>query len=284
VITPSFNQGTFLEKTIQSVLCQEYSDLEFIIVDGGSTDGSVGIIKKYEVGISYWVSEPDNGQSHAINKGFKKSTGTILCWLNSDDYLLPGALHLMARMYHDNPESDVFVGAGQFVDAHERVLSTEIPPATLNIKTLLDWHEGGRIMQASCFFTRSAWQSCGPLDMCLHYAMDLDLWLKFAARFMFACTEQIVSSARLHPDAKTTENANLALVDSCLVLLKHGGESQARTCLENMAARLTWNEYYVGLITDSKLFRLLAPMARYFFGSDMKWKEFSSPNRFKNGG
>ena len=91
-------------------------------------------------------------------------------------------------------------------------------------------------------------------------------------------------AARLHPDAKTTENANRALVDSCLVLIRHGGEAQARACLENMAGRLAWNEYYVSLIIDSTLFKLLAPLVRYLFGSDKKWKELSSSRRFKNSG
>jgi len=279
IVTPSYNQGKFLEETIKSVLGQEYPELEYIIIDGGSCDDSVDIIRSYGNLLSYWVSERDSGQSDAINKGFERSSGSILCWLNSDDYLLPGALHEIAQRYSDNPECDVFVGLGQFISPDGNVIATEPLDKTPDLLSLLNWHEGGRIMQPSCFFTRRAWLACGPLDTSLNYAMDLDLWLKFAENFKFNSIQRAMSCARLHSEAKTTANSNRALVDSCIVLLKHGGEEQARRCLEKMAARLTWNEHYVSLVTNSRLFKLLAPVVRSFLGSGNKWEEVNQGGR-----
>lgn len=115
IVTPSFNQGKYLEKTILSVLEQDYPNLEYIIIDGGSTDNSVEIIKKYEKHLAYWVSEPDRGQSHAINKGFGHATGEILGWLNSDDYYAPGAPQAIAEAFLANPDVGAIVGAGEFL-------------------------------------------------------------------------------------------------------------------------------------------------------------------------
>src|SRR5262245_32047801 len=116
IITPSYNQAHFLETCITSVLSQEYSDLEYIIIDGGSTDGSVEIIKKYENQITFWVSEPDEGQSHAINKGFQRATGAIVAWLNSDDFYLPGALTAVAEAHRSAPHASFYFGDGWRVD------------------------------------------------------------------------------------------------------------------------------------------------------------------------
>src|SRR5258707_6129118 len=115
VVTPSFNQGAYLERTICSVLDQKYPNLEYLVIDGGSTDESVEIIKRYERHLTYWVSEPDTGQSNAINKGFARTTGTILAWLNSDDRYLPETLGAVAAAAAAHPDADVFVGTGELV-------------------------------------------------------------------------------------------------------------------------------------------------------------------------
>ena len=110
IVTPSFNQGKYIEQTIQSVLSQNYPNLEYIIIDGGSTDGTVEIIKKYEQQLTYWISEPDKGQTDAINKGFAKCTGEIFNWINSDDYYSPNSLHIVAEVFSENPTAKVVCG------------------------------------------------------------------------------------------------------------------------------------------------------------------------------
>src|ERR1700682_3938734 len=129
IVTPSFNQGPFLERTIRSVLDENYPALEYIIVDGGSTDESVAIIKRYERHLAYWVSEPDAGQSNAINKGLNRATGTILTWLNSDDYYMPGTLDSIATAAVAHPEAGAYVGAGDVVDASGTVILHQVPPS-----------------------------------------------------------------------------------------------------------------------------------------------------------
>ncbi len=129
IVPSSYNQGQFLEETVLSVLNQNYPNLEHIIIDGGSTDNSVDIIKKYEDQLAYWVSEKDKGQTHAINKGFKHSNGEILNWLNSDDLLAPGALHVIAEEFSKNPRVDFFFGDFTIIDKEGRVIfSRKSPP------------------------------------------------------------------------------------------------------------------------------------------------------------
>jgi glycosyltransferase involved in cell wall biosynthesis len=122
IVTPSFNQGTFLEKTIQSVLSQDYSNLEYIIIDGGSTDNSVEIIKKYAERLSYWVSKPDAGQSDAINKGFRKASGDICAWINSDDVYYPGVLTMIAASFEEHPSVDLLYGYHNDVNEKDEVI------------------------------------------------------------------------------------------------------------------------------------------------------------------
>ena len=122
IVTPSLNQAKFLEKTIQSVLAQNYSDLEYIIIDGGSTDGSVEIIKKYQDKIAYWVSEKDRGQSHGINKGFALATGDIFAWLNSDDTYMPGALHTVAEYFSKDSDLDFLYGDVNLINEKSIIL------------------------------------------------------------------------------------------------------------------------------------------------------------------
>jgi len=131
IVTPSFNQGTYLEKTIRSVLLQGYPNLEYIIIDGGSTDQSVEIIKKYESWVDFWVSEEDRGQSHAINKGLEKATGELLGWLNSDDYFLPDALFKLARSYLEDSSVGAIYGQGHMVDEKGIIVYTpKLVPVT----------------------------------------------------------------------------------------------------------------------------------------------------------
>jgi len=166
IITPSYNQGQFLEETILSVLNQNYPNLEYIIIDGGSTDNSVEIIKKYEDRLAYWVSEKDRGQTHAINKGFKRATGDIVNWLNSDDLLEQGALKILAKEIEKNPAADFYFGDFSVIDSEGRKLFYRKSPP-YQFATLF-W---GRQLssQPAVFFRRNLLENIGYLDENLNF-------------------------------------------------------------------------------------------------------------------
>ena len=178
VVTPVFNQVDYIEQTLLSVLSQGYSNLEYIIIDGGSTDGTVDIIKKYESQISRWISEPDSGMYHALNKGFNMSTGSIMCWVNSDDILLPNSLSNMARLFNDLPEVSWIQGLNGFIDLQSRIINTDSPKKFSFLKFLnndFKW-----IQQESTFWRRSLWETAGgKVDDNLKLAGDFELWFRF---------------------------------------------------------------------------------------------------------
>lgn len=238
IVTPSFNQGPYLEKTIQSVLSQGYPNLDYVVIDGGSTDQSVGIIRKYESQLSYWVSEKDRGQSHAINKGFERADGDILGWLNSDDWLAPNALAAIAQAAEAYPQAGAFVGHGAKVDLSGNVVYYKKPRA-LTFIDMCQWMDGGNFMQPSCFFRREAWLAAGPLDEDVHIALDVDLWLKMAKKIQFQALDQLLSYALVHDGAKTTAFRNLMVVDCALIVARAGGDVHVRARLEDLANELT---------------------------------------------
>lgn len=237
IVTPSFNQGPFLEKTIRSVLLQGYPNLEYIIIDGSSTDNSVEIIKKYESWLTYWVSEKDRGQSHAINKGFEHATGDLLGWLNSDDWYAEGAFFKLASAYLEDDSVGAVYGQGHIVDLHGVV--THIPTlAQIDYRSLLEWANGSDFMQPSCLFTKRAWLDCGPLDEGLNFSLDVDLWLKIVKQYRFRRIEDLLSLSLAHSDAKTTAMRNAMFAELAVVLVRHGGEVQALKILKSFVERL----------------------------------------------
>jgi glycosyltransferase involved in cell wall biosynthesis len=164
IVTPSYNQGQYLEATIQSVLGQGYPDLEYIIMDGGSTDESVTVIKKYEKYLAYWVSAPDGGQAAAVNAGFGRATGGILAWLNSDDTYLPDALRRAAETLDDGKPDLVFGNCMYFIQESGQVILTNVGIA----QQAYDLPTCDYLSQSSTFWTRRAWDLVGPLDESLH--------------------------------------------------------------------------------------------------------------------
>ncbi|WKN40711.1 glycosyltransferase family 2 protein [Tunicatimonas pelagia] len=222
IVVPSYNQGKFIEKTIRSVQLQNYPNLEFIIVDGGSTDNTVDVIRQYEDHLDFWVSEKDNGQAHAINKGLQSATGDILYWINSDDYLLPNALFHIGS-FDWQPETGAVVGIGHKVDTHDRIQYTpEVPE--LSFQAFLRWVGYGNFMQPACFFSAKAWRECGPLNENLHFCLDVDLWLKISQKFKFEGIDQELAHAYIHPDAKTTAEKEKMKMETALLIAKYGPE------------------------------------------------------------
>ena len=201
VVTPSFNQARFVEQTIRSVLLQNYPDLEYIVVDGGSTDGSVEVIRKYEGHLAHWESEPDRGQSHAINKGFARATGEILCWLNSDDYFLPGALRTVAETLAEGMGHYALVG--HCLVHHPDGTREKVEGRYDGIQSLLEFWKGYRMHQPSIFWRREVFERVGYLDEGLHYTMDYDYWVRVAREFEFVNVDRTLSCATYHGEAKT---------------------------------------------------------------------------------
>ncbi|MCU4157955.1 glycosyltransferase [Carboxylicivirga sp. A043] len=201
IVTPSYNQEEFLERTILSVINQNYPNLEYIIIDGGSTDGSVDIIKKYEEHLSYWVSEPDDGQSHAINKGFDRATGVILNWLNSDDVLYSGTLHLIAHYYNSHKGEHVFYGDRTILDKDDRVIGINEGPS------FKKWESKYflKIPQETTFFTKELYFKVGGLNNELHYTMDVDLWNRFLEECDFVHIPYFLGGYREHYLSKSIE-------------------------------------------------------------------------------
>ncbi len=203
IVTPSYNQAQFLERTILSVLNQNYPNLEYIIIDGGSTDGSVEIIKKYEKYLTYWVSEKDNGQADAINKGFMKSTGEILAWLNSDDLYLPGALHKICQFFRYNPEIDIVYGNFYYIDEDDNLIRRSVA-VSFNMGALLYGELG--ICQSSTAWKRDIFFKVGMLEDRCQYSMDSVLYYKFVKqKAKFGYLNEDLGTFRMHSSSKTMQ-------------------------------------------------------------------------------
>jgi glycosyltransferase involved in cell wall biosynthesis len=200
VVTPSFNQARYLERTITSVLAQDYPRLEYIIVDGKSTDGSPEIIERYSSRLAYWVSEPDMGQSDAINKGFAHAKGDILAWLNSDDTWLPGAVASAVKAFQQRPESGLIYGAANYIGSDDQFLG-RFPAAQTDYRLLRQGYV--HIPQQAAFFRADLWRQLGPLDPSMYFAMDYDLWRRISSKAPVQYVPETWANFRLHDDAKT---------------------------------------------------------------------------------
>lgn len=201
IVTPSYNQAEFIEETIRSVLLQGYRNLEYIIVDGGSDDATVDIIRKYEDSLAYWVSEPDRGQAHAINKGFDRATGEVFGWINSDDYYYPGAIQAIARVFVEHPAIALAHGYEHHVDGEGKVLH-EVFPAFKNarVSTLYFAHP---LLQAACFWRSEAHRAIGGLDERLHYLLDYEFLLRLAYKYRSIYVPICVGAFRIHGAQKS---------------------------------------------------------------------------------
>lgn len=205
IITPSFNQNYFIKDTIKSVLDQDYKDLEYIIIDGGSSDGTLEIIKEYSDDLHYFVSEKDNGQSQAINKGIIHSSGSIINWLNSDDYYEPNALSIIADCFCKNEDIQVVTGKERYFESGTNK-TLNIYQGTNFELSIEDLIYNAEIDQPPTFFRTDVFKKCTPLNENLHYTMDSELWMKYLLQFgkdKIQKTDHLLTNFRVHSESKS---------------------------------------------------------------------------------
>jgi glycosyltransferase involved in cell wall biosynthesis len=204
VVTPSYNQASYIEETLRSILLQDYPDLEVIVIDGASTDGSRSIIQRYGRWLTHWSSEPDNGQAAAINKGFAQATGQLFAWLNSDDLYHPGALHAVAAAFSTQPDTMV---AGEVLNVRQTNLGVRpvsvVHQRGITLENLVLLNEEFAYAQPGLFFPAAVWEEVGGLDERLHYAMDHDLLCRMVQRTAVSYIPDMIAQFRIHSESKT---------------------------------------------------------------------------------
>ncbi|WP_118952601.1 glycosyltransferase family 2 protein [Taibaiella helva] len=220
IITPSYNQGQFIEETIQSVLMQTYRNIEYILVDGGSTDDTMAVVERYRDRIDIVIHEKDKGQSDAINKGFRLATGTLAGWINSDDLLKPFCVEEIVSLYRQNPEDAIFYGAlldiidGDGVKKETRRLEIGSREALLN--------KNYNVVQPGSFYNLEIMKSIGFVDETIHYCMDLDLWLRLLQHGGIKfCQERPLAAFRIWEESKTSTGKRKFLKDIDRILARH---------------------------------------------------------------
>lgn len=235
VVTPSYNQGPYIEETIQSIIGQQYPNLEYFVVDGGSKDETVSIIEKYSAHINWWVSEKDRGQTDAINKGFKRATGDIVNWINSDDILYPDALFHIAQTYMANPEAGFVYGKTQRFNSKGpmEMMQHDVPDLPLMYYYYFPYGQQG------CFYKKSILEKIGFLNESLHFSMDFDLFIRLHLHAKTVKTDFLVGGFRDH-EASKTNNLEAVMVKENLgvfrCLLEAFGYSEGVAAMEACGA------------------------------------------------
>ena len=224
IVTPSLNQGEFIRATIESVLAQDYPRIEYLIMDGGSTDQTASVAAEYSTRLT-WISETDRGQSHAINKGFLRARGDIVAWLNSDDLLLPGAVAAAVAQFQQAGPAGAVYGEGYLMDRSG--LSRRRFPATERFNLWKLTYLSDYILQPAAFFRRPALEEVGWLDESLHYAMDWDLLIRLGKKFGLAYTPEYLAALREYPEAKSFSGGRARLAEIRRVLERHTGLHRA---------------------------------------------------------
>jgi glycosyltransferase involved in cell wall biosynthesis len=218
IVTPSLNMAGFLPQTIESVLSQDYPEIEYVVMDGGSTDGTIEILKRYGDRLRY-VSEPDGGAADAINRGFQACRGSILAWLNADDTYTPGAVSAAVRKFVDTSEAEIVYGEACWTDPEARVIGP-YPVRVFDRERLL--HEC-YICQPACFFRRSAFERVGGLNANLQIVFDYDLWIRLSEHHHFFQLDRQLANSRMHTASKTLGSRKQMYQESFQIFKRHSG-------------------------------------------------------------
>ncbi len=279
IVTPSYNTGEFLELSIKSVLEQEYPNLEYIIIDGGSSDGTIDVIHKYEPYINYWESKQDKGQCHATNKGFARASGDIHYWLCCDDLLEKGALFHVAEQLHDISTAKWLVGSTRLINRRGRQLGIR-SPGIVDKNTFFRWATNW-IPTQSIFWNRAMWEKAGPFDECLHYVMDLALWEKMFRICPPIISHQILGLYRFHFQSKSFSSLDASrserlkyltqlVKNEWYAVLKEGSEDKIIEILREHAGLLEEASDCQAMLEKLKKHKI--------FGRLLKlWKRFVQP-------
>lgn len=235
IITPSYNQGHFLDATIRSVLAQDYPNIEYIIVDGGSKDDSPQIIASYAQHLAWWVTEKDKGHADALNKGFARATGEILAWLNSDDIYEPGAVSEAVAFIKEHPQAGmVYAGANLIDDAGKYI--GQFSAKQTDYRRMLQGSV--HIPQATTFFRADLWRQIGPLDLSLFFSFDYDLWVRLAKVSEICYVPRLWANFRMHNLGKSVLNDDRCYPDMIKVYEREMGKGFSRLHLRALTRRL----------------------------------------------
>ena len=254
IITPSFNQAAFLERTILSVLEQGYPNLEYIIIDGGSTDGSIDIIKKYQERLAYWISEPDRGQAHAINKGLRMATGEWVAWQNSDDVFYPGVFESLAREAAKAPYVDLIIGNMNLIDKEDQVLR-DIKYVRPTYRSLLA--EGMVLTNQAAFWRRRVHGEIGYFDETLHCGFDYEWFLRLLAGRSAVHVNATWGGLRRHEDTKTSNRQVVFDVEFREILRGREVSSFTKRCFQIRRLLLMFNQGHIRYVSRGLVRRSL---------------------------
>lgn len=260
IVTPSYNQGRFIEETIRTVLLQGYPNLEYIIIDGGSTDNTVEIIRRYEPWLAYWTSEPDKGQSNAINKGFRHSTGEIMAWLNSDDCYEPGTVWRVVKTFQKHRNYHIVCGYRTAVDAASQPLTRDVylRPDKFSVSRIC------YVPQETVFWRRSLWERVGELDESYQFALDFEFWQRIvAAGYRFGLIPQFIGIFRRHECAKSQTQLDIRSLEVARIYEHYLHSSRPELEMYMEVGRSWWLRkaaldrlYQKGLFRFPRLFEL----------------------------
>lgn len=273
IITPSYNQAQYIEETILSVRNQDYPFIEHLVIDGGSTDGTLDILRRYEDRLT-WISEKDRGQADAINKGFRRAKGDILAWLNSDDAYVPGTIRAVVEHFLSHPHDSFIYGDALAIDEQGREYGIRTHVRQAGFHELVN--EVDFIVQPASFWRAEVWRECGELDESLHYNLDYEYWMRAAQRYPPRYIPVLFARERLYAQAKSFRGAVERLEEMEAVARWHGGNGLPRNYRAEAAANYVlraWQRVWRGERSDAradlnKALALRPPITKFlkFFG------------------